>query len=88
VLGVFQNPIGFEEMVMTIDGNQYQSQSLLIGHGMLNWVTKGLYLGHSRNHFRDLIDDIFMPDDRWDPDTNMTAEDGSSTIRMTAADVD
>jgi len=91
VIGVFDNPAGFEEIVMTIDSNQYQVHSKLLGHGMLGWVTRGVYLGYARNYFIAHFDDIFLPDDRWDVDDNTTYEDDGATnpvIRMVPSDVD
>ena len=64
VLGVHADPLGFDEMVMTVNSNEFQSHALLLGHGMLSWVTKGLYLGYSRNYFTAHIDDILFLSNR------------------------
>ena len=88
-VGLIANPAGFEEMVVTIDGGDGDFHSLLLGHGQLAWVTKGIYLGYSRNYFSAHFDDIFLSSDRWDVDDNVTYHDGgvrNPLIRMTDAD--
>ena len=37
---------GREEMVMTVASNATQSHDQLLRHGMINWVTRGVYLGY------------------------------------------
>ncbi len=80
---------GREEMVVTVDSNPSVLQAQLLLHGMLQWVTRGTYLGYSRNYLGMHIDDIFLPDDRWDTVENVTHEDDGATIpliRMNDAD--
>ena len=72
---------------MTVNSNQFQSHNQLLRHGMLNWVTRGVYLGHQRNYLELHVDDVFLPDDSWDPVTNTTNYDPDAAIRMSAADV-
>lgn len=88
LVGVYDNA-GREEMVVTVDSNPSVLQAQLLLHGMLHWVTRGTYLGFSRNHLGMHIDDIFLPDDRWDTVGNVTHEDDGATlplIRMNDAD--
>ena len=87
LLGIYTDAEGREEMVMTVDSNQWQSHNQLLRHGMLNWVTRGVYLGHQRNYLELHVDDVFLPDDSWDPVTNTTNYDPDAAIRMNAADV-
>jgi hypothetical protein len=99
-LGVFTHPDdGREEMVMTVDSNAYQLHNQLLRHGMLSWVTRGAYLGLQRQYLELQVDDVFLPDDRWDTVNHTTPEEGVSCgtavtpacstklIRMNAADV-
>ncbi len=79
-LGVYTHPDdGREEMVMTVSSNQYMTHNQLLRHGMLNWVTRGVYLGTQRNYFETQVDDIFLPDDRWDTVAEKTGVDGPTT---------
>ena len=84
-LGINVRANGTEEMVNTVPGNQFQSHHQLLRDGILGWVTRGVYLGYSRNYLGLDVDDIFLPDDKWDPVNNVT--DYDATIRMDAGDV-
>ncbi|MDX6717293.1 MAG: hypothetical protein QOH30_3851, partial [Baekduia sp.] len=87
-LGIFTHPDdGREEMVMTVASNQYQSHAQLLRHGMLNWVTRGVFLGYQRNYLELQVDDLFLGDDAWDATANVTSFDPAAASRMTAADV-
>ena len=89
--GVYKRPEGFEELVITASSNAYQSHHLLPIHGLISWATRGIQLGFQRYYFTMHIDDVFLPDDRWDVTANVTYEDDGITnpiIRMVASDVD
>ena len=55
---------------MTVASNQFQSHNQALRHGMLNWVTRGVFLGYQRNYLGLDVDDVFLPDDKWDPATH------------------
>jgi hypothetical protein len=68
--------------------------ALQLGHGLLTWLTQGVHLGHWRNWLSVHVDDIFLPDARWDAARNCTVGDGCpespnppADIRMTPDDV-
>jgi hypothetical protein len=90
LVGVAQTKDGREEMVSTFTGNQFQLHNGLLRHGMLSWVTRGIHLGLDRSYLSVDVDDVFLPDDKWNPTTNTTPEDtapGQQDLRMTAGDV-
>jgi hypothetical protein len=88
-LGIFTHPDdGREEMVMTVASNQFQNHNQLLRHGMLNWVTRGVFLGYQRNYLELQVDDLFLGDDAWDSATHSTSYDPALASRMTPADVD
>ena len=77
-LGIYTDPLDLrQEMVMTVSSNQFQLHNQLLRHGMLNWVTRGVSLGAQRNYFTMHIDDVFLPDAKWDPVLNTTPGDAS-----------
>ena len=78
-LGVYTHADGREEMVSTLDGNENQLHEELLRHGILDWVTRGVRFGYQRNYFAVEVDDIFLPDDRWDPTLERTPVDGPTT---------
>jgi hypothetical protein len=78
-LGVYTHADGREELVSTLDGNENQLHEELLRHGILDWVTRGVYLGYQRNYFAMEVDDVFLPDDRWDTTLERTLVDGPTT---------
>ena len=84
--GVHTHPDGREDLVLTVDANSSQLHAQLLRHGLLGWVTRGVYLGHERNYLELHVDDIFLESDRWDTVRNVTPEPSPNPIRMTAAD--
>ena len=68
---------------MTVACNQFQNHNQLLRHGMLNWVTRGVFLGYQRNYLELQVDDLFLGDDAWDPETNTTSYDPADASRMT-----
>ena len=73
---------------MTVASNQFQNHNQLLRHGMLDWVTRGVYLGYQRNYLELQVDDLFLGDDAWDEATNTTSYDPARASRMTPGDVD
>lgn len=98
LMGVYAHD-GREELVVTLAANRYQTHAMELGHGLVTWLTKGIHLGITRNFFSVHVDDVFLPDDRWDAAANCTVGDDcnpghdptvapyNTTIRMTPADV-
>jgi hypothetical protein len=87
-LGIYTHPDdGREEMVMTVAANENQSHAQLLRHGMLNWVTRGVFLGYQRNYLELQVDDLFLGDDAWDPATHTTNYDPAAASRMAPGDV-
>jgi hypothetical protein len=87
LVGVFAHPEGREEMVQTFDGNSFQVHSELLRHGQLAWATRGTYLGDQRNYLEMQVDDIFLPDDIWNPTGHYTDFNPEDAVRMTPTDV-
>jgi hypothetical protein len=75
-LGIYTHPDGREEMVMTVDSNENQLHAQILRHGMLSWVTRGVYLGYQRNYYEMQVDDVFLPDARWSTTLKRSLVDG------------
>jgi hypothetical protein len=87
-LGIYTRPDdGRQEMVMTLASNQFQSHNQALRHGMLTWVTRGVFLGYQRNYLGLDVDDVFLPDDKWDAAANVTDYTPANAIRMAPDDV-
>ena len=87
IVGTTIRTDGVETMFDSYSGADWTIYTRLLAHGMLNWVTKGVYLGMHRDYFRLDVDDVFLGNDRWDPATHALNPDESSIIRMTPNDV-
>jgi hypothetical protein len=82
---------GRENLALTFDSNQYLVHNLEISYGVINWVTKGRYLGDFRVYLSVQPDDYFLPDDIWTPETpcgtNLDTDPTGVTYRMDASAV-
>jgi hypothetical protein len=82
-----------ENLVLTFAANGEQLQFRLLGPGIVTWMTRGIHLGMERSFLSVHVDDVFLPDSRWDIAGNCTPEEdcpaGVTTpaIRMTTEDV-
>jgi hypothetical protein len=85
--GVYTHPDGVEELELTYASNQGLLQDQLLRHGVLAWVTRGVYFGDQRNYIEMDIDDTFTPDDVWDTATHQIDYSDADAGRMQPADV-
>jgi FlgD Ig-like domain len=69
-------PDGRQVLSQTFDGNFFLVHSLTLAHGLMNWVTGGLFLGERHVYVSPQIDDIFIDNDIY----------GGGTYRINAAD--
>ena len=76
---------GRERVALTIAQNPYLLHSQLFSYGLLNWLTKGLYLGEFRRYIQVDVDDWFLADDLWKPTSNSTGS-VSGEYRISASD--
>jgi hypothetical protein len=73
--------------------NRNQTHAMVLGHGLVQWLTNGVHLGRWRNWFSVHVDDVFLPDARWNTGNDCTVGDGcdpsitGTDIRMQPADV-
>jgi hypothetical protein len=72
---------GREELIVTLAANRNQTHAMVLGHGLVTWLTKGVHLGHWRNWLSVHVDDVFLPDDRWDTGANCTVGDDCNASR-------
>src|SRR5213075_334526 len=69
-------PDGRQVFSMTFDGNYFLVHSLALMHGVLNWVTGGLFLGERHIYMSPQVDDIFIDSDIY----------GGGTYRISGVD--
>lgn len=66
------SPDGRERLAVTFDQAAYGGIPLLhtqlLGHGLIRWASKGVFVGERRYHFDADVDDWFIPTALWDAD--------------------
>ncbi|MDC0707365.1 hypothetical protein POL68_02675 [Stigmatella sp. ncwal1] len=72
-------PDGRENLALTFDQDAYLMHSVALSYGVVNWVTRGLFLGYRRVYASAQVDDVFLENDLW--------ENPSLGYRMTGADL-
>ncbi len=53
------------ELALTFNYNASSLQWLLLGPGLIDWVTQNTHLGLYRNYFGQDVDDVFIADNEW-----------------------
>jgi hypothetical protein len=89
---------GREYLAFTFDNNPYLLHSVVLGYDLVNWVTKGMFLGERKAYLSPQIDDIFLASDLYstapgchppgfqlDPTVDPTG--GCTLVRMTGGDL-
>jgi hypothetical protein len=56
---------GRETMTLTFDSNPWLIHDLVLAHGLVEWVTKGIHLGEFRAYTEAQIDDLLIPNDMY-----------------------
>jgi len=85
---------GREVLAQTFDSNAYSLQTLLFGYGLVNWATRGIFVGERRIYLSAQVDDVFIDDDRWVTGTScalvgkdLNPNGTGPTVRMTGNDL-
>ncbi len=66
-------PDGRENLAVTAANNPFLLHSQLLSYGLVNWVTRGVFLGERHVNIGVQIDDLFIDSDMWDIDANSDA---------------
>jgi hypothetical protein len=80
-------PDGRQNLALTFDSNQYLTHDLVLAWGLVNWATKGLFLGERHAYQLAQPDDFFIADDEWQPTMACGSTTYTATYRMNNADV-
>jgi len=86
-------PDGREQLTMTFDSNQNLLHNLLFGYGVVNWATRGMFVGERHVYMSPQVDDVLIDDDQWVDGTSCALvgidrdDSAVQTIRMSAADL-
>ena len=74
---------GRERLALTVAQGPYLLHTQLLGYGVVNWLTRGLFLGERHTFLQVDVDDWFQHSYRWNTRT-LTA--GPETFRLSAQD--
>jgi hypothetical protein len=90
-LGAVRNyPDGRQNLALTFDSNPNLIHALVLAYGLVNWVTKGLFLGERHIYMSPQVDDVLIQDHTWPPGTPCGTNVGSPSLpsyRITGSDV-
>lgn len=82
-------PDGRQNLALTFSSNQHLLHNLLVAYGLVNWVTRGLFLGERHVYMTPQFDDLLIADSTWPASTpcSTSLEDPSlPEYRMTGPD--
>src|SRR5919109_5060632 len=63
---------GRQYLTQTFDSSPYLMHDLILAYGLINWVTKGIFLGEYHVYAAAQVDDFFINDSEWIPGTPCT----------------
>ncbi|MBO0799988.1 MAG: hypothetical protein J2P31_14300, partial [Blastocatellia bacterium] len=63
---------GREYLTQTFDSNPFLLHNLVLAYGLINWVTKGVFLGDYHIYAAAQVDDFFINGSEWVPGTPCT----------------
>jgi hypothetical protein len=86
VAAVHHSSDGREILTLTMSQGPGLIHTLLLGYGVLDWVTGGIYLGQRHVYLGLHVDDIFTGGRLWDPEQQAEASDVS--FRLGGDDVE
>jgi regulation of enolase protein 1 (concanavalin A-like superfamily) len=80
---------GRENLALTFDSNQYLIHGTLFAYGIIDWATRGLFVGERHIYMSPQVDDIFIDAARWLPTTPCGTDPEQSGVfhRMTGNDM-
>jgi hypothetical protein len=76
---IYIAPQGWQNLTLSADNNPELTHTLLLGYGVVNWVTKGVFLGERKIYMTAQPDDVFIPDDLWNVNWK-TATTGTASV--------
>jgi hypothetical protein len=80
---------GRQILSLTFDSNPHLTHSLVLAYDLVSWVTKGIFLGERHVYMSPQIDDIFIHNQMWSPETlcGTPVDATTRTFRMAGRDL-
>jgi len=83
---IYTYPDGRQNLAITTDGNPDLTHTLLMGYGVINWVSKGFFLGERKVYMNPQPDDMMIADSIWD--INSMSDETGMEYRTNGNDYD
>jgi hypothetical protein len=82
-------PDGRQTLSLTFDSNSNLIHSIILSYGLVNWLTKGVFLGEHHIYMSAQVDDLFIDDSDWLQTTpcGTPVDNTGATYRITGADL-
>ena len=79
---------GRQLLALTFDSNPTLIHTITLSYGLINWVTRGLFIGQQGVYLQSQVDDIFIDDNTWAPGTvcGTPVDTTPTTYRITGSD--
>ena len=80
---------GRQALSLTFDSNPNLAHSIVLSYGLVNWLTKGLFLGERHVYMSPQVDDLFIDDSDWQATTpcGTNVDSTGFTYRITGSDL-
>ena len=69
---IYTHGDGRQYLTQTFDSSPYLTHDLVLAYGLINWVTKNLFLGEYHVYAAAQVDDFFINGSEWKPGTPCT----------------
>ena len=69
---------GRQYLNQMFDSNPFLMHDLVLAYGLVNWVTKGVFLGDYHVYATQEVDDFFIDDSEWIPSTHLPDQPGDA----------
>ncbi|MGA8312365.1 MAG: choice-of-anchor D domain-containing protein [Terriglobales bacterium] len=79
---------GRQYLTQTFDSNPDLTHDQVLAYGLINWVTKGIFLGEYHVYAAPQVDDIFMQNDEWQATTPCPNSNPLPQYRLSGSDWD
>ncbi|NBU10958.1 MAG: hypothetical protein EBS84_18380 [Proteobacteria bacterium] len=86
LIAVKKTTDGREVLSLTFDNAPWLTHSTVLAHGLVNWASKGLFLGERHTYLSAQVDDVFLADEMWaGGEYRQTANDWQAVINWQKA---
>jgi hypothetical protein len=81
-------PDGREVLLSTLSNAWFYLHTSVLSYEFLSFATKGLFIGSRHAYLAVHNDDLFLPDEVWDPETLANFNEDDYNFRVSAGDID